>query len=136
MARPWKNLPPGALDLLIAQARNGLRESKAAEALGMRPKDFRRVIKENETARTIWEDALAVERDALIDALYNRAVGGDAKAAQYLLAARHGMSDKAPEAPAQPVSVTFNLPAAMDAREYLNALQAPALEDGTNASQT
>ena len=48
---------------------------------------------------------------------------GDSKAAQFLLAARHGLSDKAPEQGGERVNITFQLPAAMDPSEYLRAVQ-------------
>jgi hypothetical protein len=104
-------------------AANGLRESTAAKALGMRLLDFRNVIRNNEYARDLWEDAKAIERDKLLDTLYNRAIEGDSKAAQFLLAARHGLTDKTPDSAGERVHITFQLPAAMDPEKYLEALQ-------------
>ncbi len=65
---------------------NGLKESTAATALGIPLKDFRRLIVKNPDARALWDEALSVERDALLGALFNRAMEGDTKAAQFLLA--------------------------------------------------
>ena len=87
MARPFEKLPAGARNHLESMAANGLlSESAAARALGMPFEQFRRVITEHEGSKKIWEDALAVERDQLLDALYSKAVEGDTRAATTLLA--------------------------------------------------
>lgn len=125
MARPFEKLPAGARNHLESMASNGLlSESAAARALGMPFDQFRRVITEHEPSKRIWEDALAVERDQLLDALYSKAVEGDTRAATTLLAARHGISDKQPQnGSGGGVSVVFNLPDAMDPAEYAKRVQ-------------
>jgi len=100
-----------------------LSESAAATALGMPLDQFRTVIAEHKPSTAIWDNALAVERDQLLAALYNKAVEGDTKAAQTLLAVRHGMSEKQPQGDSGRVSVVFNLPQAMDAAEYAKAVR-------------
>jgi|SRR5690554_4238590 len=125
MARPFEKLPAGAKTHLEAMAANGLlSESAAATALGMPLDQFRRVIAENKQSKEIWDNALSIERDQLLNALYNRALDGDTKAAQTLLAVRHGMTEKQPQGASERVSVVFNLPAAMDTEGYLKAIQA------------
>ncbi len=125
MARPYEKLPNGAKTHLEAMAANGLlSESTAAKALGMPLNQFRRVIQEHRPSKEIWDNALAVERDQLLDALYNKAVGGDTKAAQTLLAVRHGLSDKQPTGASERVSVVFNLPQALDPKDYLEHVTA------------
>ena len=124
MARPFEKLPSGAKNHLESMAATGLlSESAAATALGMPLDQFRTVIAEHKPSGKIWDNALAVERDQLLGALYNKAVEGDTKAAQTLLAVRHGMSEKAPQGNSERVSVVFNLPAAMDASEYMKAVK-------------
>ncbi|NVD36824.1 hypothetical protein [Marinobacter lutaoensis] len=125
MARPFEKLPAGAKNHLEAMAANGLlSESAAATALGMPLDQFRRVITEHKPSKEIWENALAVERDQLLAALYARAMEGDTKANQTLLAVRHGLTEKQPKGSAsERVSVTFNLPPALDPAEYLKAVQ-------------
>jgi len=86
MARPRKRLPPGARDMLMRMAGDGIREGKAAEALGLSLREFRRLIEENEDARDLWGDCLSVERDRLLDAVFTRATEGDVNAARLLLA--------------------------------------------------
>lgn len=123
MARPFEKLPIGSRDTLLSMARNGLKESTAATALGIPLHEFRRVITKNPEAKALWAEALSVERDVLINTLFNRAVEGDAKAAQYLLAARHGMSDKAPDNSSERVNITFQLPAALSPEQYTKLVQ-------------
>ena len=133
MARPFEKLPHGARAHLESMAGAGfLSEDKAATALGMPLDQFRRVIREHGPSREVWEHALSIERDALLDALYARAVEGDTKAAQTLLAVRHGVSEKGTGSGAERVHVTFNLPPAMNHKEYLEALKVgqEALPDG------
>ncbi|MBE0487382.1 hypothetical protein [Marinobacter sp.] len=125
MARPFEKLPAGAKAHLESMAANGLlSESAAATALGMPLDQFRRVITEHGPSKEVWQTAQAIERDQLLAALYDRAVnGGDTKAAQTLLAVRHGMSEKQPKGAGGGVSVTFNLPPALDPAEYLRAVR-------------
>lgn len=118
MARPFEKLPPGSRDALLSMARNGLRESTAATALGMPLNEFRRVIAKNPEAKALWQEALSVERDALLNALFNKAMEGDSKSAQFLLAARHGMSEKQTETVGERVNITFQLPAALSPDQY------------------
>lgn len=134
MPRPYVKLPHGARDHLERMAENGmLSELRAATALGMPLKEFRRVIADHPPSKKIWQDALDVERDQLLDALYQRAVGGDTRAAQTLLAVRHGLSEKGADGRSGAVTVNFNLPAAMSAKDYLEAItvEPEALPDGT-----
>ncbi|GGY85394.1 hypothetical protein [Marinobacter zhanjiangensis] len=124
MARPFEKLPAGAKNHLESMAANGLlSESAAATALGMPLDQFRRVIAEHKPSKEIWDNALAVERDQLLGAMYSRAMEGDTKAAQTLLAVRHGMTEKQPKGASERVSVVFNLPQALDPSEYAKAIQ-------------
>lgn len=123
MARRFEKLPAGAKTHLESMAANGLlSESKAATALGMPLDQFRQVIKEHPASKQVWENALAIERDNILDALYAKAIDGDTKAAQTLLAVRHGMTEKQPQGAAERVHVTFNLPPALDHAAYLKAI--------------
>lgn len=133
MARPFTKLPPGAKRHLETMAENGLlSESAAATALGMPLDQFRRVITDHAPSKEVWNNALAIERDALLTALYDKAQAGDTRAAQTLLAVRHGLSEKQPQGAGERVSVVFNLPPAMDPEQYAKALRVnpEALTDG------
>ena len=109
-------------------AGNGLKESTAAQALGMPLHEFRKVIKKNPDARALWQQALSVERDALIGALFNRAIEGDTKAAQFLLDARHGMTEKQADQFGERVNITFQLPAALNQEQYSKLMQVSTQE--------
>jgi len=123
MARPFERLPPGSRDTLLSMARNGLKESTAATALGVPLNEFRRVIAKNPEAKALWQEALSVERDALLGALFNKAMEGDSKSAQFLLSARHGMNEKATETPGERINITFQLPAALSPDQYTKLVQ-------------
>ena len=69
------------------------------------------------------ENALSIERDQLLDSLYNKAIDGDTKAVQTLLAVRHGMTEKQPKGNSDSVSVVFNLPPALDAKDYIDVMK-------------
>jgi len=137
MARPRKRLPPGSRDILLGMAESGaLYESRAASALGMSLRAFRRLLKDSQDAAEVWDEAMAFERDALLERLHRRVQEGDARAAQYLLAARHGVTDR-PEGDskqAQQPSVHIHLPSAMTPDQYARAIEATPgnrLEDGS-----
>ncbi len=123
MARPYSKLPIGARAHLERMAENGLlSELAASTALGMPLQEFKDVIRDHAPSRKVWEDALSIERDKLLEALYDRAVNGDTAAAKTLLAVRHGLSEKDPSGHGGGVTLNFNLPAAMSAKDYLEAI--------------
>lgn len=138
MARPFEKLPPGSRDALLAMAKNGLKESTAATALGVPLNEFRRVIAKNPEAKALWAEAMSVERDVLISALFNKAMEGDSKSAQFLLAARHGMSEKQTETPGERINITFQLPAALSPDQYTKLVQTEPvkLTDNTETERT
>lgn len=124
MARPYAKLPPGAKTHLENMAAHGLlSESAAATALGIPLNQFRRVIREHPPSKEIWENALSIERDQLLAALYSKAKEGDTKAAQTLLAVRHNLSEKQPQGAQAGVQINFTLPSAMDVESYQKAIQ-------------
>jgi len=124
MPRPFVKLPPGAKSHLEGMAASGLlSETAAARALGMPLGQFRNVIRNHLPSKEIWDDALAIERDHLLESLYNKAADGDVKAAQTLLAVRHNLSEKTPSGAGERVHITFNLPPAKDPQEYLKAIE-------------
>ena len=132
MARPYERLPVGAKKHLESMAENGLlSETAAARSLGMPLGQFRRLIAEHKPSQEIWSNAMAVERDELLDSLFNKAKDGDTKACQTLLAVRHGLSEKAPAAASERVSVVFNLPQALDPKDYLEGFQAQLEHNAT-----
>jgi len=118
-------------------AENGLlSELAASTALGMPLPEFKSVIANHQTSRKIWEDSLSIERDKLLSALYDRAVNGDTAAAKTLLSVRHGLTEKVPGGGGGGVTLNFNLPAAMSAKDYLEAItvEPEALPDAITRS--
>jgi hypothetical protein len=123
MARPWTKFPPVARDLLMGMAASGvLTEAKAAEVLSMPLSNFRKVLKNSETATELWKDCQAVAADVLLQRMNLRSKDGDQKATAWLLATQHGLSEKS-EGGGERVSVVFQLPAAMSPEQYFKAIE-------------
>ncbi len=124
MGRPFEKFPPGARAHLESMACNGLlSESTAATSLGMPLAQFRQVVRDHAPSRLVWDNALAIERDQLLKALYDKAVQGDVNAAKILLATRHGMSEKSPVGAQERVQIVFHLPASLSPADYAKQLQ-------------
>ncbi len=133
MARPYTSLPTGAKNHLLAMAERGLlSETRAANALGMPVDQFRSVVSDDKKSKEIWNEALAVEKDTLLEKLWALADSGDRQAATTLLAVRHGLTEKQPTGGGGGVTVNFTLPAALDPSEYMKTVQAvqKSLPDG------
>lgn len=133
MARPRRNLPTGARDFIMSQAESGaLQETKVARGLGLSLEIFRRIREEDERAAALWREAMAAERDALVQRLYERAQEGDVKAASFLLGARHGLRENDSGDAGARSSVVIQLPASMSAEQYKRVMKVeqaqPALE--------
>lgn len=130
MARPFEKLPPGAKRHLEQMAQNGLlSESAAATALGMPFDQFRKVISTDNKSKEIWDNAKAIERDNLLKALYDKAIDGDTKAAQTLLAVRHGLTEKQPQGAQAGVQINFTLPTALDPESYQKVIKGAQVKE-------
>ena len=134
MARPRKSLPPGAREYLMACACDGsLQETKIAAALGMSYRAWKRVLKDNEDARLLWAEALATERDVIVQSVYAEARGGNIQAARLLLGARHGVRENNESASdTGRGGVTINLPGSMSAAQYAKLIQVDEPDALTN----
>ncbi|MCP8939395.1 hypothetical protein NK718_12795 [Alsobacter sp. SYSU M60028] len=138
MGRPRKTLPANGLRIISDLACRGVREVEVARALGMSWHTWKRIREEDQEAKRAWEEAKAIEHDALVSSLFNMAVGApaeydaegnvvraevkrDAWAAAFLLKARHDYRDTgaASEGGAdQRVAVVVNIPAPMSPEDY------------------
>lgn len=127
MARPRKSLPPGARRLILAQAENGLAETKVCEALGLNWQQWKKLLAEDEATQKLWEEALAIERDRIVQAMHSQALDGDMQAARFLLAARHGLRENAAQEGESKPNVTISLPPSLTKGEY------ERLRQGTNS---
>ncbi len=136
MPRPRKYLPPGAREYILAAAEdNALAETKICRALGMGFRAWRRILAEDADAGALWAEALAIERDAIVGKLFDRAMEGDVQAARFMLGARHGLREQGGTGDATRSSVTINLPGSMSAKQYerLITVEPKGLEDGSTA---
>ena len=125
MPRPRKWLPAGARDYILTCAQDAaLAETKICKALGMSYQTWKRILKHDPDAKALWTEALAIERDAVVGKLYDRAMEGDTNAARFLLGARHNMRESGDTAGAEGrSSVTINLPGSMSAKQYEKLIQ-------------
>lgn len=123
-----KKLPRGSRSIIMAAAEAGqLRESEVCKAIGLRWRTWKRLLRDNQDAAEMLEEAKAVERDALLRVVYNQAHQGDTNAARFLLAAVHGVSDKG-DGPAHPQQggVVINLPSSLSPEDYSRLFHHPA----------
>jgi hypothetical protein len=108
----------------MEQAQGGsLQETKIARALGLTLQSFRRIIKNNEDAQAVWEEGLAAERDAILAKMSQLALEGDQKAAQFLLAARHGLRERGGDDGDSGARVVISLPNSMSEAQYRRVMQ-------------
>lgn len=134
MPRPRKHLPPGAREYIMSVAQSGaLRETVVAKGLGLSLDIFRKILREDEHAAKLWREAMATERDAIIQRQYERAMEGDSRAATFLLAARHGLREQDGGDNGQKGgNITIQLPGSMSESQWRRTLQVeqsnPALE--------
>lgn len=124
MARPRKHLPPGAKEYILQCASDSsLQPTKICRALGMSYRAFTRVLRDNDDAAALWVEAKAIERDAIVQRLYERALEGDVQASRILLAVRHGMNEKGTTDDGNQSRVVINLPGSMDAKQYQRLIE-------------
>lgn len=120
MGRPRKTLPKNGLELISDLSARGVKETEIAKALGMSFQTWKKIREENPEAKQAWEEAKAVECDALVGKLYDKAMDGDSSAAMFLLKARHGYRDHGATdaSDASRVNLVFNLPAPLSPDQY------------------
>jgi|SRR5215217_7813080 len=135
MARPRKNLPDGALDIIRQAASSGVREADLAKALGVDFKTWQRIKREDPEAQQVYAEAKAIEEGRLVGVLFDKAVNKqDTVAAIFLLKARHQYRDQGPTdgtADGRPV-INISIPPALRPEDFAklvsiapNALPAP-----------
>jgi hypothetical protein len=127
MPRPRKSLPANGLDIIRQMARNGCQETKIAQALGLSFKTWVRLRKEDPEARAVWEEARAIEHDAIMGKLFQLGMEEDnAGALMFLMRARHGYRDQGSTDPAdasRPI-VNIVLPSPMRPEDYVKLIEA------------
>ena len=134
MPRPRRHLPAGARDYVLqCAADRALSETAIARGLGMSYATWKRLLRDNKDAQALWREALATERDNVLQKLFERSMEGDTGAAKFLLAARHGLSENnGKDADSGRGNVVINLPSPVTAAQYKRMVQVEpdALEDG------
>ncbi len=122
MPRPRKTLPEGGLATIRELASAGANEVHIAKALGMSFETWKRIRDEDEDAQAAWQEARAIECEALSGMLYRQAIEDkNTTAAIFLLKARHGYRDQGPtdgSSEASRVAVVFNLPAPLSGEQW------------------
>lgn len=120
MARPRRTLPPGAKRYILDQARTGLSETRIAEGLGLDYKSWKRILEDDPEAKEVWDQALAIERDRLVEKLHELATDGNLNALRLMLASRHGIheSNATGESAGDQAKININLPSSLTANEY------------------
>lgn len=118
MARPRRTLPPGAKRYILDQARTGLSETRIAEGLGLDYKSWKRILEDDPEAKEVWDQALAIERDRLVEKLHELATDGNLNALRLMLAARHGVHESNANGETEQSKVTINLPSSLTSNEY------------------
>ena len=129
MPRPRIRVPVSAEAVALDLATRGeLTQRRLCEEIGVNQRTWRRIVQRDEKALEIYEAALDVQRDLLIQQLMTKALFGDKAApgdkvsAMFLLKSVHGLRDHGEQAPStKPDRISFNvnvLPPSMTAEQY------------------
>lgn len=93
MARPKKNPPTNAIEIIKEVASRGCAERSIAFALGVDYQTWQRWREEDPSLRMAYEEGRAREHDTLVGILFEKATKGDTVAAMFLLKCRHNYRD-------------------------------------------
>ena len=93
MARPLKLPPKNAIEIITDVASRGCAERSIALALGINYQTWQRWREDHPELKEAYQNARAVEHDALVGILYEKAIAGDSIAAMFLLKCRHNYRD-------------------------------------------
>lgn len=121
MGRPRKTPPRDCAARIEQAAATGASMVGIAHALRCGSEVLHRWLDEDPELREALKRGREVERAALHGVLYEQAMAGNAIAAMFLLKARHGYREGDQGETANRVVVTFNLPGAMTAQQYIDA---------------
>ncbi len=129
MSRPRVRVPAIAETIALDLANRGeLTQHRLCEEIGVNQRTWRRIVQRDEKALEIYEAALDVQRDLLIQQLMTKALLGDKAApgdkvsAMFLLKSVHGLRDHGEQSTSsKPDRISFNvnvLPPSMTAEQY------------------
>jgi hypothetical protein len=89
-----KKMPPeNAMEVIEDAASRGCSEWSIAKALGTCFGTWRRWLDEFPELKEAYDQARAIEHDALVGVLFEKAMKGDSTAAMFLLKCRHNYRD-------------------------------------------
>lgn len=92
--RPKIIPPENAIEIIKSTASRGCSEKTIANALGVSFDTWKRFREEHPELKEAYDQARAVEHDALVGILFDKAMKGDAVAAMlFLLKSRHNYRD-------------------------------------------
>ncbi|MBM9614761.1 hypothetical protein JWJ90_10745 [Desulfobulbus rhabdoformis] len=93
MGRPKIMPPENAVEIIEKTASHGCSEKTIARALGVSFDTWMRFREDHPELKEAYDQARAVEHDALVGVLFEKAMKGDATAAMFLLKCRHNYRD-------------------------------------------
>jgi hypothetical protein len=123
-----KTPPANAAAVIRKMASGGAAQTSIANALGTSEKTLRAWLKEHEALQAAYDEGREKERLVLHTSLLRRAKDLKSStgmaAAAFLLKARHGYRENAPEETGNRLNIiTFNLPSAMPVEQYVDAIR-------------
>jgi hypothetical protein len=119
MAAPKKKPPANAIEIIAATACRGCSEKSIAFALGISFDTWLRWREDHPELKQALDQARAVEHDALVGVLFEKAMTGDSVAAMFLLKCRHNYRDGGVTIEDnRSVRIGVMLPASLNAEQY------------------
>lgn len=120
--RPRKVAPSDAVDVVRNACATGASKTGVAMALACSVDVLNRWLDEDPALKEAFEHGRETERQTLHNVLYESAIGGNGKdsliASMFLLKSKHGYQEGQQESQANKVSITFNLPGAMQPEQF------------------
>lgn len=117
--RPRKLAPPDAADVIRTACATGASKIGVAMALACSIDVLNRWLDEDAALKEAFEHGRERERQTLHSTLYDAATkGNNIVAAMFLLKSRHGYQEGQQENQSNKVSVTFNLPGALQPEQF------------------
>ena len=113
VGRPRKEPPSDAAQRIRELSSEGHSQIGIANMLGVSEETLRRWMREDPELKEQYDLGREKERLTLTNLLYQRAMGGDAISAMFLLKARHGYKEGEQPDTGNRVNITFQLPAAL-----------------------
>ncbi len=118
--------PDNAAELIRRGAENGATLEQMSKALGVSPHTLERWRKEHPEIEQAIQQGKKVEHDKLVGKLFELAMAGNVTCILFALKSRHNYSDQGVPLVENRISINYQLPAAQQPEQYLQALAAEA----------